>query len=774
MKLSTSFVSAGSDYATYERHIPAPCFRKELELSELKTAGLSICGLGYYELFINGKKITKGLLSPYISNPDHILYYDVYDLMPYLHVGKNVIGVMLGNGLQNCPGGQVWGFQKARYRSAPKFALSFEAEQLDGVEVAFEAHDGFVWKYSPILLDDSRIGEIYDARLELGAWTEIGYDASDWQATTAAETPRGECRICDIDPIVVTKELSPISVTYGKITHFPTVPSWIPAFEIPTDEENNGGYIYDFGVNAAGLCRLKIKHARKGQKIVLQFAETLAEDGGLDLRYMIFLPIRYAQRDIYICKGGDEEYIPTFTYHGFRYCLVMGIDEDQATSELLTYAVMNTDLQPRASFECSDETVNKIWNATIVSDLANFYHFPTDCPHREKNGWTGDASLSAEQMLMALTPERNFREWLRNIEKAMNEEGNLPGYVPNPVWRGNGHGVAWDSVIVNLPYYTWLYTGDRQILSENAAMIFRYLHFLTASRNSEGLVNFWIGDWCPTGLQQQDGYKTPNEFTGTVLSVDFCRKAAKIFELLGMTAEKQYAATVGEEFYIAARKAFINVDATTTACDTQTAQAMAIFYDIFTETEKKSAVAHLVKLLENNDNAFDCGVLGLRVLFHVLSEYGYSEIAYHMIARKEFPSYGYIVENGGTSLWENFLKVEENHNSLNHHFFGDVISWMMKNLAGIHVNPLENDPNTILFLPRLIESLQFVKATYKAPAGEIAVEWHREGEEVVFRFNIPSGVKAEFCADDDWRLKETFMTRIKLNENREIRLIRRQ
>ncbi len=772
MKLSTLFISAGKEYSTFENHIPAPCFRKEFELSEVKNAQLSVCGLGFYELFINGKKITKGLLSPYISNPDHILYYDVYDLKPYLNVGKNVIGIMLGNGLQNCFGAFVWGFQKARYRSAPKFALAFEAEQSDGAKVAFEATDGFVWKYSPILLDDIRIGEIYDARLELGDWANIGYNAEDWKASTPIETPRGECRVCDVDPIVVTKKLAPLSVKYGKITHLPDVPSWIPAFEFPTDEENNGGYIYDFGTNAAGLCRLKIKNARRGQKIVLQFAETLAEDGGLDLRYMIFMPIKYAQRDIYICRGGDEEYIPTFTYHGFRYCLVMGIDKEQATSDLLTYEVMNSDLGQRATFECSNETVNKIWNATIVSDLANFYHFPTDCPHREKNGWTGDASLSAEQMVMALTPERNFREWMRNIQKSMLEDGNIPGYVPNPVWQGNGFGVAWDNVIVNLPYYTWLYTGDRQILSENAAMIFRYLNFLKSSRSSNGLVNFWIGDWCPTGIAQQDGYNTPNEFTGSVLSVDFCDKAIKIFDIFGMNAEKKYAEAIRESFYSAVRTAFVDTDSSKLTVDTQTAHAMAVFYDILTESEKKWAVERLVELLKEN-NAFDCGVLGLRVLFHVLSQHGYHELAYELVARREFPSYGYIVENGGTSLWENILEVEENHNSLNHHFFGDVISWMMKNLAGINVNPNEDNPNHILFRPRFVQSLDYAKASYTAPAGEVRAEWHREGKEIVFNYSLPQGVTAELYAEGGWRLKECFKTQIKLDKHREIRLIKK-
>ncbi len=560
---------------------------------------------------------------------------------------------------------------------------------------------------------------------------------------------------------------------YGKITHLADVPSWIPAFEIPADEENNGGYIYDFGTNAAGLCRLKIKNARRGQKIVLQFAETLAEDGGLDLRYMIFMPQRYAQRDVYICRGGDEEYIPTFTYHGFRYCLVMGIDEEQATSDLLTYEVMNSDLKARATFECSDETVNKIWNATIVSDLANFYHFPTDCPHREKNGWTGDASLSAEQMVMALTPERNFREWLRNIQKAMLANGNIPGYVPNPVWQGNGFGVAWDNVIVNLPYYSWLYTGDKQMLSENATMIFRYLNFLKSSRSSNGLVNFWIGDWCPTGIQQQDGYNTPNEFTGSVLSVDFCDKAVKIFDILGMEAEKKYAKAIRESFYCAVRAAFVDTDSNKLTVDTQTAYAMAVFYSILTESEKRWAVERLVELLQENGNAFDCGVLGLRVLFHVLSNYGYHELAYELVARREFPSYGYIVENGGTSLWENFLKVEENHNSLNHHFFGDVISWMMKNLAGININPYEENHKSVIFRPRFIESMQFAKASFKSCDGLIKSEWYREGDEIVCKFAAPHTFNAEFYAYDGYRFKDSYRTQAKFKGYREIRLIKK-
>jgi len=776
MKFSTDFVCATHEFTTFKNHVPAPMFRKEFSVEDIKSAEITICGLGFYELFVNGKRITRGLLSPYISNPDQILYYDNYDVTPYLNNGKNVIGIMLGNGMLNCPGGYVWDFQDVRYRSAPKFAMFFEAMCGDE-KITFDARDGFKCAPSPIIFDDLRAGEFYDARLEVPGWNTVGFDDSGWKNTMLSETPHGEACLCNVDPIVKREELAPISIKPGKISeHYKeiqAIPPELTAEELMSYTElssNDEGYIYDFGTNAAGICRINIKNARPGQKLVLQFAEKLSDDGGLDLRGMFYLPVAYDHRAIYICKGGDETWEQMFTYFGYRYVLISGIDENQATKDLLTYVVMNTRLEENAHFNCSDEVVNKIWRATLNADYANFYHFPTDCPHREKNGWTADAALSTEQTLMSLTPERNYREWMRSIRKTMLEDGSIPGIIPTGGWGYKwGNGPAWDTVLVTIPYFTWLYRGDKEILRENATAIFRYINYITTRRDNRGLIAIGLGDWCH--IARSVRYVAPLVFTDTVICIDICTKAAKIFEVLGMDAQSEFASRVADEFRTAARKYLIDKNTLTAMGRCQATQAMAIFYDIFDNSEKHAAFEKLVEIIENDGEFINCGVLGARVIFHVLSAFGRTDLAYKMIVRPEYPSYGYMMRHYDSTLWERVLPDEAEPSSRNHHFFGDVISWFMKNLVGINVNPRAENPNEILFAPKFIDALDNAEGSYNTSCGKVSAEWHRDGEDILYTVSVPSGVCAEFALESGWKTEEG-NTWLPVNGKATYRLIR--
>ena len=351
------FFARGTKPASFEKWAPAPCFRKSFTLNkDIKTAELSICGLGFYELFINGVNITRSKLAPYIYNPDDFLYYDCYDISQYLQTGENVVAVILGNGILNSIGGQVWDFDNADFRSAPKFALAFNAVLKDNSEIIFGG-EAFKSNDSPIIFNDLRCGEWYDARKELGEWTKPNFDDSGWQGVITAAAPKGKPRLCDVDPVITTEILHPVSIRKSRVSIYPVVEKGLPDISVPDDESSDKGYLYDFGINASGVRKLTLRNARPGQKIVLQFGEItgeLLENGdtkrdsscGLDLRGIHFLPHRFNNRDIYICKGGKlEEWTPAFTYHGFRYCLVSSIDDEQATEELLSYEVQNTFLK---------------------------------------------------------------------------------------------------------------------------------------------------------------------------------------------------------------------------------------------------------------------------------------------------------------------------------------------------------------------------------------------------------------------------------------------
>ncbi|MBR6790890.1 MAG: family 78 glycoside hydrolase catalytic domain [Oscillospiraceae bacterium] len=750
---SKKFITASREYSTLTDMVPAPYLRRVFTPGDVSEASVTVCGLGFYELYLNGERITKGRLAPYISNPDDILYYDRYDLTGLLRPGENVLGLHLGNGMLNCPGGQIWDFEKAAYRSAPKAALSFEAVRPDGSGFSFEADERFVCAPSPVYYDDLRAGECYDARNELPGWNCPGFDDSGWTPALPAETPRGIARLCEAEPIVVTRELPPLEIRRARIGKQPVIRSEVDIpVPMPGTEGETEGWLYDFGVNAAGVCRLKV-NGKPGQKIVLQFGEALDENGDLDLRGMSFLPAARNHRDIYICRGGEEEWTPAFTYHGFRYCIVLGLEEEQAVPELLTYLVMNSDISSAGGFSCSDDVLDRLQEATRVADLANFYYFPTDCPHREKNGWTADAALSCEQLLLNFTPERSYAEWLRNIRRAQREDGALPGIIPTGGWGFDwGNGPAWDCILVYLPYFVWKYRGDIDIIRENAPMILRYLHYISTRRDEDGLVAIGLGDWCTVDRDSGD-YLSPLKFTDTVLCMDICHKAAICFGAAGMAPQKAFAEALYDEFRAAARLRLIDPCTMTALGNCQTSQAMAIFYDVFDPAEKPEAFRVLLSLINEDRGLMNVGVLGARVLFRVLSDFGRTDLAYAMVTDERFPSYANMIARGNTALIENFDPAGMPPSSLNHHFWGDISGWMISYLAGICVNPCDTSPSDIRIRPRFIDPLDHVSGWHDLPAGKLEVSWKREGEDILLTVTVPEGCRGDIILERGWQFE---------------------
>lgn len=751
---SLKFVSASREYSTFTEKVPAPYLRRVFSVDkEIRSASVTICGLGFYELFLNGERLTKGYLAPYISAPDDILYYDRYEIGDRLKEGKNALGILLGNGMLNSPGGDIWDFQLARWRSAPKVALALEIAYADGSACTLEADSDFRCAPSPIYYDDLRVGEFYDARCEQPGWNLPEFDDSAWSTAIPAETPRGECRLCQADPIVITEERPALSVRPAKIGKLPHLRESLPVIPLEGVEAETTGYLYDFGVNAAGLCRLKI-HGHPGQKIVLQFGEALDENGDIDLRGMTFLPHAFNHRDIYICRGGDEEiWMPTFTYHGFRYVLVLGLDESQACPDLLTYCVMNSDLRSAGDFSCSDDILNGLQKATRVSDLANFYYFPTDCPHREKNGWTADAALSAEQLLLNFTPENSYREWLHNIRRSQREDGALPGIIPTGGWGfAWGNGPAWDSIIAYLPYFVWKYRGDTEIIRENAPALMRYIHYITTKRDQNGLIHIGLGDWCQSA--RNGSPVAPLEFTDTIMCMDICHKAAVCFGAVGMEAQKAFALAVYAEFRAAARRHLVDFGTMTALGSCQATQAMAIFYNVFEEAEKPEAFRVLIRMIEENDGLMDVGVLGGRVLFRVLSLFGRTDLAYAMVTADRFPSYGMWIRQGATALYENFKPSNLPPDSLNHHFWGDISGWMIEHLAGIVINPLDTAATDIRIAPRFVDALTHASGWHDGVAGRIESSWKREGEDILLSVTVPAGYHGEIRLENTWQFED--------------------
>lgn len=717
MSFPKCFIKATNEFNTPEKFVAAPYFRKVFSVDETAEAQIKIGSCGFYKLFINGEDVTKGALAPYISNPDDMVYFDQYTVK--LNKGENVIGVMLGNGFTNCSAGWVWDFDKALFRSAPSFAL-----ELVCGDTVVESDTSFKTAPSPITFDDYRYGEHYDANLEFDDWNRLGFDDSDWKDALLAANPRGEMRLCEAEPIKVAREIKPKSIT-----------------------KVDDGYLYDFGENCAGVCRLTI-NGEKGQVVNMRYGELLV-DGKLDVEYIWFpknangvhwdFEKDIVHRDIYTCRGdGLETYTPSFTYHGFQYVMVTGITESQATPELLTYLVMNSDLKKCGDFTTSDKTLTALQDMTLRSDLANFYYFVTDCPQREKNGWTADAALSTEQMLLKFDASVSLREWMRNVCKAQNDAGALPGIVPTGGWGFNwGNGPAWDCVLAIVPYFCYKYHGDTQIIKECAPSFVKYLHYLTTRNDQNGLLAIGLGDWCHVG-ERYTTPKAPLLVTDTIMAVDIANKMAVLFDAVNMKPQADFARTIAASYRKAFRDNLIDFDTMTVSGECQSSQAMAIYYNLFTANEKPKAFKKLLEFIDAADGHMDVGVLGARIIFHVLSDFGHADLALNMIARPDFPSYGYIVELGLNTLWEKFTR--EAMESINHHFWGDITAWFVKVLVGIDYNPDTNNLSRVDIKPHIVEALNDVSAYYDSKAGKIECSWIKKDDKVTLTINVPNSM----------------------------------
>ncbi|MBE6947191.1 MAG: hypothetical protein E7454_02925 [Ruminococcaceae bacterium] len=723
--LSKSFVSASLEKTTWEKAVPAPYLRRNFCLDTLpQRAVLSVCGLGFYELYINGLRLTAGHLSPYVSNPDQIMIYDRYDIAPYLKTGVNTVAFLLGNGFQNGFDGEIWSFDQAAFCSAPKLAFYMELET-DGVKSCFEADENLSCHPSPICRDGLRAGEKYDARLEIPGWNLPDCDLTGWTPAITVPADKGEAVYSCCKPIVSTREIKPVSIT-----------------------REGDAYIYDFGENNTGLTRLNIC-GTPGQHIVIDHGEWI-ENGIFTQRNLYFdgaimgFPSpenpKYIQRTEYICRGdGVETHIPTFTYYGFRYAKVTGITEEQATPELLTFVVMSTKLESRGDFSCSDETLNALQEMTRRATISNFLHFPNDCPHREKNGWTADAALSAEQTMLNFDPEDNYLMWEMCICRAMDERGAVPRIIPTGGWGYTAHnGPAWDSVLVYLPYVCAVLRDDLRCAREAASSMMRYFTYLETRMDEDGLLAIGLGDWCAPKKE----YMPSLRYTDSVYAMDMANKAAYLFRRLQQPENAAYCDGFAARMRASIR-AHLLTDKAHTIFDngSQSAQAMAIYYGLCdNQAEKEAAFAELLSQIALHKEHMSTGVLGGRVIFRVLCDFGYQDLAVKMITRPDPPSYGYMVQAGHTTLCEDIVPK---CSSFNHHFWGDISALMISYIAGIRINPTFAGADTVAISPVFPTGLRYAQAYHETVKGRIEVRWERCSEKIMLKLTIPEGVRGD-------------------------------
>ena len=696
------FIAKGKEFNTIQSHVNAPLFKCVFDYDFNGKCEIKIAVVGLYRLFLNGKELNNGKFSPYLSNPDEVVFYDVYDITGKLKEKGNVLCVLLGNGFINNNDFDIWQNETAPYRSAPKFSLELT---VDGKSI-IESDESFLVADSPITFDDFRCGERYDANLEMpNVLTSTSLDGFNKPITV--EPPEGKLIKNTTQPIKEYRERKAVSIT-----------------------KTEKGYVYDFGLNDTGIPRLKIT-AKKGQRIDLYFAETI-DDNGVDFRSISFVKsnLEYVQHDVYICKDGKQEYKPSFTWHGFRYAEVRGITDEQATKDTLTFIPTHSAIDKVCDFNCDNETINKLVEITLRSDESNFIYYPYDCPHREKNGWTADASLSAEQMLYTFDAYDSLKQWLLCIRKAQRRDGALPGIIPTAGWGFQfGNGPAWDSVLIELPYQLYRFYEKDEIIKENAEAIEKYFGYIKTRLNADGLIEIGLGDWCQTYTSAEGDYETPVEITDSLTIIDMVEKTAEMFGVIGKNAEdiKQFGNYLKNSF----RQKYIKNGQLTVK--TQTALSMCLQLNIFNAEEVQTAYETLLSEIKKQNDHFRVGVIGYKYLFDVLVKKGNQDLCFKLITQKSFPSYGYVIDCGATTLWESFDEYEringklmrkdgvERIPSFNHHFWGGVLAWIYRYIGWLNVK----SEDTIEIVPMIFNDINRAEISYSRNGKSIFVKWEK-------------------------------------------------
>lgn len=698
--------------------LPAPLFRKTFDVcAGLEKATLYLCGLGYQDAYINGNEISNEVLSPGFTAYDKTVLYSTYDITAQLAEGKNVMGVMLGNGFYNSFTKDVWDFSHAAWRHHPKMIAQIHLYYQDGTQDIIASDSTWKCANGPVIFNAVRNGEFYDARLEVEGWNCQEYDDHHWSHVKIAKAPGGSLRAASCNPIRITGTLPAKSVR--KI--------------------GEGQYIVDFGENISGWVKLQV-HGERGSEIRIRYGEELDSQGHLDVSCInLYVLSGEFQTDTYILKGkGTEIWHPRFTYHGFRYVEITS-PYVEMTEDMLTACIVHTDFHNTGTFECSNVLLNSIQTMSRKSLLYNFHSIPTDCPHREKNGWTGDMLLSAEQMLYNFDGAANLWKWLGDFKDAQRASGQLPGIIPTPGWGYHwGSGPAWDSAIIIIPWNMYLYHGDEAILEYMYENMKRYMDFMESM--SEGyILSFGLGDWCPpqyvNGLPQ-----CPVEVTDTAYFYSNARIMKKVSGILGKAEEEKYYNTLADEIQTTFIAKFINISTGEVSTPCQTSQACALYHGLAEGALGEKVFAKLVSCVMEKECFIDCGILGTKYILNVLSQFGRTDLAYRMVTKTECPSWGYWIEQGATTLWETWGQTPTT--SKNHHMFSCISEWFYKYLAGIQYDELQPGFKHIVICPQVVSDLHFVRAEYETRYGKVRSEWKWEKGTFRLEVEIPMGCTA--------------------------------
>lgn len=701
-----------------------PALRKVFKAEKpVARARAYVCGVGLYSLFLNGERVSDEYFNPNFNDYDTWLQYQTFDITQQIHQGENVLGAWLGNGYYM---GRVnWpGLEERRCIYGDKLALiaHVEIDYTDGTQETILTDESWQAQQSPFDRAEIYDGEIFDAR-RMTRWSEGVWENVQLVAL-GTECLRARLSL----PVRVTERLT--------------------ARLLPKN-------ILDFGQNFSGWVRMHVCEPA-GTRIHLHYGEVLTAEGEL---YTDNLRTAKAEL-IYICDGEDAEYVPNFTFYGFRYVQVTGVSNLDPTH--FTGEVLHSDMPITGTFSCSDERVNRLFLNAMWSQRSNFVDTPTDCPQRdERMGWTGDAQVFCPTACMNMQADAFYRKYLFDLKQEQKKLGFVPVVVPF-ILRGSGEWLktvgAWGDAATIIPWDLYIYYGDRETLATQYNSMKRWVDYITHSGNVQNGIygGFQLGDWLAQDTKDSDNRfgLTPTEFVATAYYAKSAELVSKAAGVLGFTEdEKEYGAlaqTVREAF----RREFVTPSGRVVA-ETQTAAALALSMDMLLPEQRAKAAERLAFRLRVDKLHLTTGFVGTPCLCPALSENGYNEYAYALLLSEGCPGWMYEIEMGATTMWERWNSLREDGsfgplsmNSFNHYAFGSIAEWMYRYVCGI--NPDEKHPGFrhAILRPMPNRMLTHANASICTPYGRLTCGWAIEDEELQVSIDIPCNATATIWLPD--------------------------
>ncbi|MCX6332673.1 MAG: family 78 glycoside hydrolase catalytic domain [Bacteroidia bacterium] len=698
-----------------------PYFRKDFTINKkVKEAFVFICGLGQYELYLNGSKIGDRFLSPGWTNYQKTCLYNTFDVTENLKKGPNSIGAIVGNGFYN--------INRERYYKlvitygAPKLIVNILIRYHDGTEEVVASDEAWRTIPSPVTFASIFGGEDYDARMEQPGWDKPGFNDGKWNQALLVREPGGELKAESDFPLKVLREFDPISIF----------------------KPDSGIYVYDFRQNASGIINLKIK-GKRDQEIRLSPAELIGPDS-LIAQKASGTPYYFS----YTLKGDKEEtWTPRFTYYGFRYVQVQGaVPAGKPNPDNLPVITGLRMLHTRnsspttGSFRCSDKLFNSIYNLIAWAINSNLASVATDCPHREKLGWLEQTHLMGNSIKYVYDIHNLFNKMINDMIETQLDNGLVPDIAPEYVQFAGGFrdSPEWSSACIILPWDLYEWYGDLEAVKKTYPMMKKYLTYL-GTMAQDNILSHGLGDWYDLGPNHPgEAQLTPKSVTATSI---YFYDAILLAEMADLTGEKEDAIiyrNLAEEIRIAFNRSFLNPDTKVYSTGSQTAYSMPLFFGMVDDSIKTEVVNNLITAIHENNNALTAGDVGYRYLLRTLEKEGQSQLIYEMNSKTDVPGYGFQLSKGATALtesWAGLVNVSNNHMMLGH-----LMEWFYSGLAGIQQTHDSKGYKHFLINPGLVGDIMWVDASYRSINGEIFCKWKRESGNFSLEVTIPANTMA--------------------------------